>query len=53
MIAYYGDARMGAARGKDDHYLDEERTGDRGNVGDGMQNASTPEEPEEAVIDGE
>ena len=42
---------MGQERNQ--NYLDEQRTGDEGNVGNEAQDTSTPPKPEDAVIDGE
>ena len=42
----------GARRGSGTN-LDEQRTGDQSNVGDQAQDASAPEKPENAVVDGE
>jgi len=44
---------MGETRKEDVKYLDKERTGNKGNIGNETQNASAPEEPEDAVIYGE
>ena len=45
--------RLGGARRMNRNYLDEKRTGDKGNVGNEAQDTSAPPKPEDAVIDGE
>jgi hypothetical protein len=45
--------RFGGARKRNQKYLDEKRTGDKGNVGNETQDTSAPPKPENPVIDGE
>jgi hypothetical protein len=44
--------RFGGARKMKQNYLDEKRTGDKGNVGNEAQDTITPPKPEDAVVDG-
>ena len=45
--------RLGGARRMNTNYLDEKRTGDKGNVGNEAQDTSALPKPENLVIDGE